>query len=243
MKKKDEKYESIIRKVKGLLAVAEDNANEDEAQSAFLMAQQLMIKYNIEIKEIEGTSDELVIEKGQGTAYKTLQWYERLLASIISENFRVKNYLSGIRDKGRTKRAIMFLGAEKDVQLAKEMYILAYAALDFYTKRHVETYYSEQEVKRNLKLTNQIKKSYMAGFLVGLKNRFEEQRADLQKEYGLMILTPKEVEDAYASMLEGSRPVKYKAPNISRDLSYEQGYKDGTSIDYTKTTIDKDTVS
>jgi len=39
--------ESIIKKIKGLLAIADDAKNDEESQSAFLLAQKLMIKHDI----------------------------------------------------------------------------------------------------------------------------------------------------------------------------------------------------
>ena len=70
----NEKLEGIIRKVKGLLALAEDNKNEDEAQSAFTMAQKLMIKYNIELSQVQELTKENV-NKREVTAYKTLHFH------------------------------------------------------------------------------------------------------------------------------------------------------------------------
>ncbi|QAW06651.1 DUF2786 domain-containing protein (plasmid) [Bacillus subtilis] len=43
--------EAIIKKVKGLLAIANDNKNDEESQSAFLLAQKLMIKHDISVSE------------------------------------------------------------------------------------------------------------------------------------------------------------------------------------------------
>ncbi len=39
--------ESIIKKIRGLLAIANDNKSDEESQSAFLLAQKLMIKHDI----------------------------------------------------------------------------------------------------------------------------------------------------------------------------------------------------
>ncbi|MCT6922787.1 DUF2786 domain-containing protein [Metasolibacillus sp.] len=89
----NEKIDAILRKVKGLLAIAEDNANDEEAQSAFVRAQILMMKYNIDQREVENRLEEdaSTIEDF-GTVYKTLYWFERALAIVIAKNFRVKNF-------------------------------------------------------------------------------------------------------------------------------------------------------
>lgn len=46
------KNEKIIRKIQGLLKIAEDERNDEECQAAFLLAQKLMIQYQILQTEI-----------------------------------------------------------------------------------------------------------------------------------------------------------------------------------------------
>ncbi|EHV0154599.1 DUF2786 domain-containing protein, partial [Enterococcus faecalis] len=46
----------IIKKIKGLLAISRDQKNDEESQSAFVLAQKLMIQYNIDKSEIEELS-------------------------------------------------------------------------------------------------------------------------------------------------------------------------------------------
>ncbi len=77
--------ESIIKKIRGLLAIANDNKSDEESQSAFLLAQKLMIKHDISSGEITERCAEQEIVKGQATAYKRLFWWERSLARIIAD--------------------------------------------------------------------------------------------------------------------------------------------------------------
>ena len=54
-----------------------------------------MIQYNIdknEVEELSVDSENDVIGEESVTIYKRLYWWERQLACIISENFRVKNF-------------------------------------------------------------------------------------------------------------------------------------------------------
>ncbi|HAP3793174.1 TPA: DUF2786 domain-containing protein, partial [Enterococcus faecalis] len=46
----------IIKKIKGLLAISRDQKNDEESQSAFILAQKLMIQYNIDKNEVEELS-------------------------------------------------------------------------------------------------------------------------------------------------------------------------------------------
>lgn len=242
----NDKLDSIIRKIKGLMALAEDNTNEDEAQSAFVMAQKLMMKYNIEQSEIEETLDTASIIQGQATAYKTIFWHEKLLASIIADNFRVKFYYNNKRFDGdrKKKRTIMFYGLEQDVKIAKEMFVLANDAVDFYTKRFIEGVYSTGEYIRDKSFTKDLKNSYTTGFIDGLREKMKSQRFALQEEFGLILLTPKIVEEGYEDFSKDfGKGTNWSIPKVEEMAAYHQGYTEGEEIDYTKSTVDDEIVS
>lgn len=241
----NDKLDSIIRKIKGLMALAEDNANEDEAQSAFVMAQKLMMKYNIEQSEIEDKIDTSSIIQGQATAYKTIFWQEKLLANIVAENFRVKFYYNNKRFNGekKRKRTIMFYGLEQDVKIAKEMFVLANDAVDFYTRRFIEGVYNTGDYIRDKTFTTDLKNSYMKGFIDGLSEKMKSQRFALQEEFGLILLTPKIVEEGYEDFSKDfGKGTKWNIPKIEEVAAYQQGYEDGEEIDYTKSTVDDEIV-
>ncbi|MES1045566.1 DUF2786 domain-containing protein [Heyndrickxia oleronia] len=235
-----DRNEGIIKKIKGLLAIANDNKNDEESQSAFMMAQKLMMKYDITMGQVDSEKDNESIEQGQVTVYKKLFWWERKLAQIISKNFRVKFFYNNRFLKGQRniKRAIVFLGFEKDVELAKEMYILAYDVLTFYSKRFIEDQYEDSMILRSHRITADYKNSYMRGFLEGMAIRFEEQVQKLQQEYGLMVLLPPEVQNAYDEMFRDTKGISFQIPPIGELQAHHRGYSEGKKVDYTKSTID-----
>lgn len=232
--------EKIIRKVKGLLAIANDKKDDSEAQSALLMAQQLMVKYKIEKSQIDEFDRENGNEANMGSYVavepKKLKWFEKDLAVIISENFRVKMYYSVGYDK---TKGIIFYGYEEDCQLAIEVYNLALHALNHYTKEHVELFYiyKGRYEERTAKLTNTIKNSYMKGFMSGLNESFVVQSEEMVQEYGLALLTPVEVEESFEEMTKGfSKARSYKRPSDFDADSFKQGFEDGKQIDSTPKT-------
>ncbi|WKT76969.1 DUF2786 domain-containing protein [Lysinibacillus fusiformis] len=235
----EEKLDAIIRKIKGLLATAEDNANEDEAQTAFVLAQKMMMKYNIETSDIED-KEGVKIVKGQATAHKTLYWYEKRLASIVSDNFRVKFYYNNkYNNSKKVKRTIMFFGLDHDVKIAKEIYVLANDAMDHYLKCFIDEFYLINNFIREKSYTMQLKASYLSGFLDGLQQKLDSQRTTLQEEYGLILLTPKVVEDSYNELSKSfNGTLGYKMPKIEEMVAYAAGLEDGNKIDYSKSTID-----
>lgn len=237
MNYKEERNEKIIRKVKRLLALSENNPNEEEAQSAFLMAQKLMFEHDISLTEVD-IDEKRNIEEGQVTVFKKLFWWERFLANVISKNFKVKSYISSRKEPGsHVKRSIHFMGYGSDVKLATEMYLLAYEALLHYTDKYIENYYSEHPINRTRSNTLAIKYSYMNGFIEGLEDKYEEQ-IEKMKTTGnaLMVLVPKEVEEKFEKTVTGKS--SFTIPPIEEVSAYQKGYEQGNRIDYTRTTID-----
>lgn len=103
--------EKIIRKVKRLLALAKENKNDEEGQTAFMFAQRLMLENNI--KESELSDDEAAMEliaENNVTIFKKLFWWERSLAGIIANNFRVKSYYRGKKVGSAKKAQSFFMG-------------------------------------------------------------------------------------------------------------------------------------
>ena len=168
--------QKIIRKVKGLLAIARDQHNDEESQSAFILAQKIMLQYGIDATEVE--DDNFISEADQineesVTVAKRLYWWERRLAQIISQNFRVKYFLKTVASQQQQKRRIVFYGLGRDLALAKEMYLLAYEVLVFHAKVFVDQMHKDNpQLKRTRYVTENVKSSYMNGFLLGLEERF-----------------------------------------------------------------------
>ncbi|MCF3941588.1 DUF2786 domain-containing protein [Oceanobacillus alkalisoli] len=237
----DERNEKVIRRVKRLLALSENNPNEEEAQSAFVMAQRIMLENDLSISEIDIDADnQRQVESGQVTIHKKLYWWERKLANIMAGNFRVKNFINWKRQQtSNRKSAICFMGYESDVNLAKEMYLLAYEAILHYSNKYVEDYYMDHSINRKRRITIAVKNSYMRGFLEGLESKFDDQIEELRSEGNtLMVLIPKEVEEKFAEEITG-KAVPFRVPSVEENHAYHQGYEDGNLIDYTKSTIDE----
>lgn len=225
----------IIRRIKRLLATAEGEANINESHTAFLLAQEMMVKYGVDPHEL--TEDEEILEvlEMQGTEYKRLYWYERKLAGIVSRNFRCKYYYRSkhVEGKLQIQRRIVFMGTEQDVELATAMYRLVVSAIEYYTQRYVKV--NGIGIRSH---TQSLKNDYMSGFISGLDKKFEEQIQT--QEWGLVLVIPKEVEEKYDEIVTG-KGIPMTIPQVESQESYRQGYEDGHSIDYKKETIDERT--
>lgn len=234
--------QKIIRKIRGLLAIAQDEKNDEESQSAFMLAQKLMLQYGLDVSELTEqslTGPEAAIQEEPVTVYKRLYWWERYLAQIISRNFRVKYFLNSKTVGKQVKRQIIFYGLVKDLELAKEIYLLAYEVLLFHSRTFVNQYYQTREKQvRNRYVTESLKTSYLRGFLSGLDERFTEQVAQLRESYELLVLIPEVVEEAYRVLSnQWGKALALQAPNVNVAEAYQEGYQTGKQIDFTKRTL------
>lgn len=232
-----ESNDKIIKKIRGLLAIARDNENaEEESQSAFLMAQKLMLKYSIDEMDISDNESgfESEINTEQVTIYKKLFWWERNLSAIIANNFRVKCFTT----TQNRKTAVKFYGFGRDLQLAKEMYILAYDFMVHSANRYAKMFYRTRDAVRNSYMTKSIKASYIQGFLAGLNKRFDEQVAQLKESYEVLVLIPEEVEQGFTDFSQDFGTYNVTPPPVEVTEAEQQGYKDGKHIDFTKSTIE-----
>lgn len=236
--------EKIINKIRNLMELANDK-NDEESQSALLLAQKLMAKHKVEEKDLQDLkSVQEVLESNLFDYRSKVPWHELKLAYIISNNFLVQAFTSkkfshwSTKAKAMHNETIVFVGFPEDVELAESLYNLALEAMLHHNWKYIARYYDG--IARDRKLTNNLKKSYLTGFLNGLDDKFEEQRKYLQKSTALVIQTPKEV-DAYMQEKYGklkTREIK-TSPKDELDVNaFVTGLRDGRSIDFTKSTLD-----
>ncbi|MCT3019871.1 DUF2786 domain-containing protein [Pediococcus pentosaceus] len=232
----------IINKVKHLLELAKNNPEDEEGQSAFLMAQRLMLKHSISDKEIENEvvgDSQLEINSRPVTLYKRVFWWEKQLGTIIADNFRVKIYYSLKKEdwNGQTKTRMMFYGTTQDLELAVEMYSLAYDAVRYYYNRYLNKVKSKTDLFFK---SSQVKSSYIRGFLEGLEYRFNEQIRDLKNKYELVALIPEEVESEYQKFSSNFRRAsQLKIPEVTNNMALQIGYNEARKIDLTRSTIEE----
>lgn len=173
-----EDKEKIIKEIRNLLALAENNTSMQEAVDAVLKAQEFMAKYHMECAEFKDGSCEQEIIKTAHTLQRghhdNCKW-RYFLAEIIAANFCCKTYRSG--------RSVMFYGYEKDAQAAAEVFRFLYET----GKRLANRYY--RKCKREGRSTKGVQNVYLHGFCRGIQEVLEKQGS------ALMTVVPKKVED------------------------------------------------
>lgn len=220
--------EKILEKIKNLLSLAEDGGNDEESQTALLMAQKLMLKYKISQNDLnEGGKQEIIIKSL--SVYKRIYWWEKVLVKIIAENFRVMFYIQSnkLPYQKSVQRKLVLMGYPEDVELAYEVFHLAAESMKHYAGIHLKTEENETKLSQG-----QIRKSYYQGFMDGLKEKFTLQREEMideNEKYALVIQTPQDVVDKFNEEIEGS--LSFKQPNLIKNTqAYHDGFDKGSKI-------------
>lgn len=203
-----ESREQVIEKVKKILALAENNPNENEAIAAALKAQKLMAKFNIEKDDLGEEVKEEEIDKLTCIVSGKSQKWRIELALALANNFRCKLYL--------VDGEVTFYGFKNDVKVCSEVFNSLYkigVKLSDKAKREKRSEYGTAKGVRN---------SFCSGFVKGIRSELEKQCT------ALMIVVPKEVEDSYADMSKNMKNTTYKLSHNNFDSrAYQSGFQSG----------------
>ena len=209
-------YKEKIRK---LLALAESN-NEHEARAALLKAKELMAEHKIEeidIKDIQKKEVKRIVTEYEYT--KRGEWWIGALANIIAENYCCRS--AGSKYFGGQKRKIIFIGLDGDVDICANIFAYAVNSARACGKSYLKNLRGWQNFSYAEK--NQIKNSYALGFTKGVRSAFEEQKQANEIGWGLVMVVPKEVDEACANFV----PDRYQSRHsVSREV-YNRGYEEG----------------
>lgn len=203
--------EEILKKIDKLLALAGNNPNENEAIAAALKAQQLMVKHNIELAEVQGAEfgQEIIKEiyAPKKSSHYVSKW-KYSLSQIIAKNFCCKTYSLG-RD------AIVFYGYEKDAKIAHQVFGFLFET----GNKLADRYY--RKCKKEGKETKGILNTYLTGFCAGIKEVLDKQCT------ALMVVIPKEVEESYREYSKDFRKMSNKLRTSNDSRAYQDGKQDG----------------
>lgn len=206
----------IVKKIKRLLALSSSD-NTHEAESAMLKAQELLVKHNLELSEIEDYKERKVKEDVTGITFTKARWKGRL-AKVIASNFKCETYYRTYRS-----HKVTFLGLEEDVMICKIMTEYAIECIKKVSSKIARAY---REQGRSAK---GVENDFALGFIEGIQSKFEEQRQK-NEEWGLVLVVPKEVQDAYNGIQftgKGVNPPQYQG---LEDV-YFNGYYEGKKFD------------
>lgn len=195
----------MIEKVKKLLALANNNPSDTEAQAAALKAQKLIAQYNIDLSQEIG--EEIKYKLVEAT-HSNNEGYRKPLSVIVADNFRCKAIVIG--------NMINFFGREGDVDACVSTFNYLYRV------SHNIGLKLERQARKAGKSTHGVANSYWVGFMAGLKDAFDVQSK------ALMIVVPEDVKENFAKEFPNLKKATGGMQNtgFSHD-AYTQGRADG----------------
>ena len=224
-----------INKVKKLLRLADGTPYEEEAFSALLKAQEILLGAGLTMGEGGDLDDEedeeRVVQETLEDGMKSASTWKLLITQPICENFRVTPCVRADDYGGsRMGSKLVLIGLETDVEVCKETLMFAFGAFTECFRRFLTKWKKESSRGRkgSRSLTMRIRNDYLKGFVSGLENRFREQ-----VESKALVLTQDALVINYVNNLKTTNGAKRTLASFGDETAYSQGYRDGKSLDHT----------
>lgn len=204
---------SIIEKIMKVYNKSKNNPSEYEAKAAILKVQEMLAKYNLEMKDLSIEEDHKVDEVRSG---QKSRWWHGRLGSILAKNFKCRIYT--LTGNGKT---IVFVGKETDINICLQTFEYTKKAVNYNCKIHMAK--RRFRKKENIKMA---KESFIEGFIEGLGRALKEQKNN--NNWGLVLQVPEEVQEYYNN-IEFTGKVYYirKDDKKTDERAYIDGYNKG----------------
>lgn len=206
-------------KIKKLLALAESN-NENEAKAALLKAKELMALHKIEEFDLVDAASKKVKTIVTEFEYtKRGEWWIGNLASIIAENYCCR--YANRKRIGAQKQTVIFIGLDGDVDVCAKIFSYAVDTARNCGKEYLKNLRGWKSYTSAEK--NRYVNSYAIGFAIGAKKAFEKQKEQNEIGWGLVMVVPKEVNDACSNFRVDRYNSSHSIYEKAKNVGYEEG--------------------
>lgn len=201
--------ETIIEKIKKILALSKNNPSEEEAKAAALTAQKLLAKYHLSMAEVEELNTETLdeITECSVTVGGGRKW-KYTLAHIIADNFRCRHFYYG-------KGTVVFYGHSTDATVASETFKYLFK----FGHRKADAFV--HKVFKDTGSVTGVYNSYVSGFCKGLREALAEQCT------ALALVVPEDVKQSYAELIKNSKTLSNTSVQIGYNQSCVDAFNDG----------------
>lgn len=227
----DKIKEKILDKVRKLLALSEDQgASEGEIENALRMAQQLMMKHNIDSGEINisplDIGEDLIDSHFKHGEAKFWLWN---LLTIIGKGHNCTVFKKGYKDNYFYR----IVGFNEDRIIVKSLFEATYPLIrNLYNQRWKE---SSKNTSKGIFI-----RSYIDGFLLGLNRKLQADKKEFlkidseAKKYELIVVKKDDlIEDYIKETTKKTKEEKGRSRDINSDAFY-QGVDDGSETSMNK---------
>lgn len=212
------KDEKILRRLQKILSLS-TSPNEHEAQLAVQKARYLMLKYSIDLKELdeERQFDKCSLGKVKGRRMS----YELWLGSILNEFFFVEvlwvQSYDALRD--RKGSVLQIFGTSANLDIAEYTY--------HYLKQVLDRLWDKYKAAIGIR-SNRERQRYFAGVLEGFYQKLDEQESTLQESYALVWKGDPKLQ-AFYRYLNPSVRTRYWG-GVCQTQVYRDGLREGRRV-------------
>ena len=216
-----EEHKSMIEKIQKLLKLAASD-NIHEAELAAQKAQELLVKYNLDMQQVTGVDFEYKEEDFMSGLSKIT--YQHSVVQHILRNYFFVECLTQRKLVCRYPRkkwigTIKIYGKSTNVEIARYVYTFLYR-----TFADLWRQYKKQVVSSGLKCSERNRRAYTLGIMRGLSDKLETARKKAEAERGLVLVKDPKIVN-YSSGAKDSRI------RLGGDASdYQAGIRDGKTI-------------
>ena len=225
----DEK-EKVLNKIQKLVTLAGNNPSQEEAESAMLKAQELLLANGLEMTDVEDIGDSVAEETPEeekvDLGNKVIPRWQQDIIMVLAKNFRVSIFTASRDGKWTGSKMSYYkyftlVGMPQDVKVAKAMIMFAF---DFFLKSWDK--YRKENTFYDRKATNVAKRSYTRGFIASLDEKFRKQ-----VEEKALVLVKNQKISKYLSKNYNLHSTKRRALDSYNPSAYERGATDGQFVD------------
>ena len=202
----------IADKIQHLLdKTVANGATEAEAETALLLAQKLMAKYNIEANSLnQGEKVEYSFEPCKVKVNPRSKW----MSIIIANSFAVRAIISGNK--------ICYFGHKTNVMAAKSALEFAHRVME----RGLTKACRDKGLEPSQSGASLIYNAYAQGFITALKEALDAQTV------ALAVVVPEDVNKAFEEKFSNRRQGRNLTMKAGRDQyeAYRAGRKDGSQV-------------
>ena len=219
----NDKKAKLLKKVKNLLDLANDKNSLHEAETAARMAQELMMKYNLEEAQVLGI-DYSDMEKFLYPAYKITKtnegtWIRGLFNTVCKHNL-CKIIINTRWEAGETREYFWILGEKTNIEIV--IYICEQL---IYKLRQIEKVHWSSY--KGFDKRNSFRRGFLSGAVSGIYDKMNDLTESFKRNEGtnaLIIRKDKQLQD----FIDSEFPDLKKSRSSS--LSSRDGFKKGHGV-------------
>ncbi|MBI4602724.1 MAG: DUF2786 domain-containing protein [Planctomycetes bacterium] len=211
-----EERDKILSRVKELLALA-GSPNEHEAANAMRMANKYLLKYNLDLAELE--RERRFGTRRLGSSSARIQEYEYTLGHILQDHFFVMVIWTNSYDPLRNMpgRVLEISGTPENLDVAEYVYRYVMDLREPLWREHCRS-----REARGTRI------QYLAGLLRGLQQKLDAQRKELKEDLGLVWLGDPALKEHYRYLYP--RVSSIGLSGVRRSDGFHAGVSDGREI-------------